>query len=247
MGTNQYDDLSEKISAGQPIVTVFFDQNPGNIVKLSGTKYADFYNQFTEDLGTNVPVCEGKSPKIITGGHSASGRAGFQAMMTQGINPDGFIGLDPFQIQSDTQRFPPPVIPGTTINPNLPVLAWGFERKTCGATIDIAGRGAYELSGDNNRVFFRANNGSNRKVGHCEFTDTGCGPLPGCPSVAKTSDVKDVMAKSIQVFVGSVVRGSVRTSDFQFSTANDMVPIDVFVNTEAVEPASATVPNEAYA
>jgi len=234
MAVRQYDQLATKISTGEPIITVLFDHNPGNMVKLSGEKYANLYNEFTKDLGTNVPVCEGKSPKLIAGGHSAGGLAALQAVMN-GVTPDGFIGLDPFEIL-DTDKGGLRETPATTIDPKLPVLSWGFEKETCFVNLDKAGKKVYELSGGNNRVFFRANNGSNGNIRHCEFTDTGC---TAC-RLEETSNVKDVVAKSIQVFAGSVRRGRVRASDFQFETKTNMIGIDVFVNSDPVKPASAS-------
>ena len=234
MPASAYRILSKKTSAGASIVTVFFDHNSGSLDKTDDKKYADFYNAFTENLSEYVPVCEGKSPKIIAGGHSAGGRAGLQAMMHRGIKPDGFIGLDPYQASKDRIRgIGAKAAPATEIASDLPVLSWGFERRTCAVDPKIAGKSQYNLSGENNRVFFRANNGSARGVGHCDFTDSGCGPLPFCPN-PQNDDVKDVVAESIKVFAAGVVAGSISKSNFGFDTTNPSVPIDVFVNSEDV-------------
>lgn len=247
MGNGDYDILTSKVSTGKPIVTVFTDHQSGP-VKLDEKKYANLYNSITEDLDAQIPVCEGKSPKIIIGGHSASGRASLQAMDKELLSsaPDGYIGLDPFQAQKEPTRSFKGTVPGTKIDPALPMLSWGFEKSTCSVNVDIAAKSAYELAGKDNRVFYRvANTGrSNRSIGHCEFADNGCKvgglfSLPGCPS-RRNGDVKDVMAESIQVFVAAVSKGDIQTSDFELDTSNAGVGIEVFVNS-----ADVLVPNMA--
>mmetsp|Transcript_13056 Transcript_13056/g.13991 ORF Transcript_13056/g.13991 Transcript_13056/m.13991 type:complete len:341 (+) Transcript_13056:69-1091(+) len=236
MKSTQYTILSKAISTGTSIVTVIFDPNPGSIVKLSPKDYANFYNTFTTpDLGARLPVCQGKSPKIIIGGHSASGRAGLQAMMHEGVKPDGFVGLDPYQAsKEEIKGIGPRGAPATSIRPDLPMLLWGFEKTTCGIKIDLAAKSAYELSGVKNRVFFRANNSNNRNVRHCEFADRGC--AVACPNSKPNNNVKDIVAQSIQVFATSVLKGgSIRPSDFHFDTSNDSVLIDVFIDSDTVQ------------
>ena len=106
------------------IVAVIFDHNAGNIVKYGAKDYAHFYQEFTQDLGERIPICQGKSPTIITGGHSAAGRGGLQAMIHEGIQPDGFIGLDPYQASKDKiWGIGPFGAPATRIDPDLPVLS----------------------------------------------------------------------------------------------------------------------------
>jgi len=235
MRSTQYNILSKAISTGTSIVTVIFDPNNQNPVKFGAQNYAKFYNTFTTDLSSQLPVCQGKSPKIIIGGHSASGRGGLQAMMHEGVKPDGFIGLDPFNVsEEEIPGLGPRLVPATSIRPDLPMLVWGFEKTTCGTDINLAAKPAYELSGVNNRVFFRANNANNRQVRHCEFADNGCSLV--CPNSNPNNNVKDIVAKSIQVFATSVLNGGrIRTSDFQFDTSNDSVPIDVFINSDSVQ------------
>jgi len=231
MKTDQYDILAKLVSADKPIVTVFFDPNPGNMVKFDRTKYSNFYKAFTADIGVMLPmVCENKSPKIIAGGHSAGGQGGLQAMMQEGVSPDGWVGLDPFQASPRKTL----KAPATIIHPDLPVLSWGFERTTCMVTVAVAGRSEYELSGTTNRIFFKANN-VDRKIGHCEFTDTGCygGLIPFCP---RPGDAKGVIAESIQVFAATIVEGgSIEPSGFAFDTSNNSVTIDVFVNAATID------------
>eukprot|EP00535_Pseudo-nitzschia_heimii_P006182 CAMPEP_0197187410 /NCGR_PEP_ID=MMETSP1423-20130617/15798_1 /TAXON_ID=476441 /ORGANISM="Pseudo-nitzschia heimii, Strain UNC1101" /LENGTH=307 /DNA_ID=CAMNT_0042638973 /DNA_START=21 /DNA_END=944 /DNA_ORIENTATION=+ len=233
MKTGDFDQLSKSISEGSPIVTVFFDHNPGNIVKLDQDKYAGFYNAFAGSLSEHLPaVCEGKSPTIVAGGHSAGGHAGLKAMETKAIAPDGFVGLSPFPVSpKKTFRYD-----AVTIDPDLPVLTWGFTRKTCSVDPALASESQYELSGKTNRVLFRANNddGAARRVGHCEFSDDGCFPvpIPNCPS-PKTTDVKDVVARSMKVFAESLkTTGTIDQSTFRgFDTSNPSgVAIDVLVD-----------------
>merc|ERR1712238_258195 len=187
------------------------------------------------DLSAQLPVCQGKSPKIIIGGHRASGRAGLQAMMHKGVKPDGFIGLDPFQVSEEAvPGLAHRKIPATSIRSDLPMLVWGFEKTTCATNINQAAKPAYELSGDTNRVFFRANNANNRNVRHCEFADNGCPVI--CRNPNPNNNIKDIVAKSIQVFATSVLNGGhIQTSDFQFDTSNGSVPIDVFINSDSVQ------------
>ena len=246
MGNGDYDILTSKISTGKPIVTVFTDHQLGPF-KIDEKKYANLYNSITQDLDAQIPVCEGKLPKIIIGGHSASGRASLQAMDKDLLSspPDGFIGLDPFQAQKEpTRSFFKGDVPGTKIDPDLPMMSWGFEKTTCSVNVDIAAKSAYELAGKENRVFYKvANTGrSNRSIGHCEFANNGCKvggfiSLPGCPT-RRNEDVKDVVAESIQVFAAAVSKGDIQTSDFELDTSNAGVGIDLFVN-------SAEIPNSA--
>ena len=129
-------------------------------------------------------------------------------------------------------------------------MTWGFEKTTCGASVDIAAKSAYELAGKANRVFFRvANTGrSNRSIGHCEFANNGCKlggmfPLLGLCPFRRNEDIKDVVAESIQVFAAAVSKGDIQTSDFELDTSNAGVGIDFFVNSADVN--SADVSNSA--
>jgi len=240
MRIEDYDILSSKVSTGKPIVTVFTDHQYLFIPKLNQKKYANLYNRITQDLDIAIPVCKGKSPTVIIGGHSASGRSGLQAMKLDLLSspPDGFIRLDPFQAQKEPTRFPKSD-PGTTIDPDLPFLSWGFERATCAVTVDIAAKSAYELAGKENRVFFRvANTGQTSGFGHCEFSNRGCKVigniiLPNYPN-SKNDNIKDVVAESIRVFAAAVSKGSIKAGDFELDASNAGVGIEVFLNSDDV-------------
>jgi len=240
MRRENYDGLSTLISTEQSIVTVFFDHNPGNMVKYGVEDYAVFVKDFTAHLGTLIPVCHDTTPKVILGGHSASGRAGFQALMhDEDLTADGFISLDGFQV-SDTAQWGigPGNIPKTIIAEDLPVLAWGFETQTCSVDPKKGGKAAYELSNDDHRVFFRVRNGvRGSRVGHCEFTDKGCGIFACKTRSPQNNDVKTVIAKSIQIFATGIVHGrKVSREDYdRLDTSNDTVNIEVYINTDTVQ------------
>lgn len=234
MRNSDYDIIASKISTGEPIITIFTDPKPFNFVKTSEKAYAKLYNSITQNLGGLVSVCEGLSPKIIIGGHSASGQAAFGALSSSLLEqkPDGFLGLDPFRVNTKRVWFPRPG-KKTDVDPSLPLMSWGFDKKTCFVSINSAAKAAYEIAGEENRVFYRLDNKlkENRNIKHCEFTDSGCIPFI-CGTSGRT-DIKDAFAKSIQSFVGAVQKGLVQASYFAVSAvASPDVDVEVFVNAQ---------------
>jgi len=232
MKNSDYDIIAGKISTAKPIVTVFTDHSRTPI-KLSDKGYAKLYTSIVDNLGDLIPVCKGKSPKIIIGGHSASGSAAIKSVSRVERKPDGFIGLDPFDIYEKKKFIPPKSV--TPVDKSIPIMTWGFEKTTCGTKINNAAKPAYRLAGDDKRVFYRLGNKTDmKKVTHCDFADKGCfGPV--CRG-SKREDIKDAMAASIHAFVASVKKGYVQASDFAVSTvAADTVSVELFVNADVPE------------
>ena len=131
MTIEDYELLSSDITSSDPsIVTIITDHNSGTLVKLRWQIYEEFYRNIMSSFTDIVPACNGKTPKIIIGGHSASGRAIVEAMAyneTWSPKPDGFIGLNPFQMNE-----------GVEIDASLPVLSWGFTTQTCRVSLDLS-------------------------------------------------------------------------------------------------------------
>jgi hypothetical protein len=204
MGSGDYNILSSEISSGQPIVTVITDHS-AIFVKTSSGGFAKLYNKLTADLGEIIPICQGKSPKILVGAHSASGMAAIGAMKKDllQVKPDGFIGLDPFKINERRD----------SIDPNLPTLEWGFAKTTCSVKIQQAAKPAYKLSSEQHRVFYRIDNASgHQNIQHCSFTDKGCAIV--CGRKNDGDWVRPVVAKSIHAFIGAIETGSFDKEQF---------------------------------
>jgi len=228
MKIEDYDKLSAKISEGKPIVTVVTDHNPRTFVKLSSKKYAKLYNSITSNLGDLIPVCKGKNPKIITGGHSASGKAAIGALSKMDPKPNGVLGLDPYDINEKRVWFPRPS-GKTVMDETIPILTWGLERATCKVKVKRAARAAYNISGNSHRVFYRSKNmeGESRKLTHCEVTDKGCGLVCG---KGGGDIIYDNVATSIHTFIAAIKKGSIQRADFEIPSLN----ADLFVNADEV-------------
>lgn len=196
MGVGDYNKLSTLIVDGKEIITIVMDHNPGWFVKLSATKFANLYNRLVSSFLHLVPVCEGRRHNLILlGGHSASGQAAVEALPNLKRKPDGFIGLDPFQINQETMR----------IEDSIPTLDWGFARTTCGVNIEQAAKALYQLSNHKHRLFYRVNNtvqSTNDGVAHCVFTDKGCGIV--CGTRGKGDWIPFAVAHSIHLFVDAI-------------------------------------------
>jgi len=206
MGSGDYNILSSEISSGQPIVTIITDHS-FTFVKISSKGFAKLYNKLTADLGEIVPICQGKSPKILVGAHSASGQAAIGAMKKDllQVKPDGFIGLDPFNVNERKD----------SIDPNLPTLEWGFAKTTCAVKIQKAAKPAYKLSSEKHRIFYRIDNASgHQNIQHCSFTDKGCSIV--CGRKNDGDWVRPVVAKSIHTFIFAIGTGDFEKEQFDF-------------------------------
>lgn len=202
MNVNDYDNLSTEIVSGKSIVAIVSDHNPNFFVKLSAKKFARYYNQMVDSIQVLIPACEGREdPLIMVGAHSASGQAAITALPMLKHKPDGFVGLDPFQINVKKLK----------IDESIPTLDWGFAKTTCAVTIDKAAKAAYKISSNKNRIFYRVNNIS-RGIAHCVFTDKGCTFI--CGLKGDGGPVIPAVAHSIGIFVDAVKSGSFQKSDF---------------------------------
>lgn len=231
MTVGDYEALSADISTDSSIVTLITDHNSGFFVKLQWRQYRSFYNNVVSSISDIVPACKGKNPKIIVGGHSASGQAVIDAMAedkkarednknienrTLIRKPDGFIGLDPFRINTNVE-----------IDAELPVLVWGFSATTCSVSVDQAAKAAYTKSSKDHRVFYKIMN-SAKNIKHCAFTDAGCGIACGKDKGGEW--VHRTVAKSIQVFSNAVKTGSFPNSQFQAALERPLEEVQMFFN-----------------
>lgn len=208
MATTDYSIMSEEISKGQPVVTVITDHAPNFFVKLSSGGFAKLYNALTKDLGKLIPVCEGKSPKILVGAHSASGQASIEAMQKGklDVTPDGYIGLDPFKISERKMKI------------DVPLLAFGFEKTTCKVTVNQAAKPAYKIAGKDHRVFYRIKN-KTQKIQHCAFTNKGCSII--CGAKPDGDWVRGVVAQSVHAFVKAIKSGNFSKGQFNIPVTGD--------------------------
>lgn len=239
MKVQDYDNLAESIvtKAETPsLVVVISDSNPGdiNFIKKNSTKYANLAKGIRDQLNSGIiPVCTGQQDNLnfLIGGHSASGQAALGAVQ-KGLYdfvPDGFVGLDPYEIDKRTMNFGSPL--------QLPTLSWGFDRTTCLVQVQKAARGAYKLSSpDVGRVLYLIDNEHNSMT-HCSFTDSGCGVgfVEVCPTNHKFEWVYESVAESINLFVNAL-----KTDGASISKENFELPSTVsgnaslFVNSDDV-------------
>ncbi|KAI2502071.1 hypothetical protein MHU86_12390 [Fragilaria crotonensis] len=250
MTTADYNLVSmEMVQQGKEIVTIVTDHSPDSIFKNSKKDYIKVTNAIVANLHSIIPICSNahstnipssrastarmtmtSQKKIIVAGHSASGGTAWNCLFQLAFRPDGFLGLDPFQLD-----------PHATVELEIPTLNIGFSETTCLVTVDDAAKASYETSGKNHRVLYLINNTStsphnshsktpndviNSKdnvtkittnntptTGHCSFTDRGCfGPI--CPVREGAAWVRASVGFSIQAFVQSLWTGVYRKEDY---------------------------------
>lgn len=238
MKVENYDNLATSIvtkAGSSSLIFIISDANPGGIVKLDADKYATLANGLRGQLSSGiVPMCtKTKDPNFIVGGHSASGQATLEAVQKGLLDfvPDGFVGLDPFEISTRTMDLHSPL--------PFPTMNWGFEKTTCGVQLDKAARGAYNLSSpDEGRVLYLIDNEDNDMT-HCVFTDKGCFFI--CPTNQKFNWVYESVAESVQSFLNAIHSEGIPFSRESFglpSTRSGNVNLYVnndIVNKERVE------------
>ena len=249
MKVENYDNLATSIvtkAGSSSLVFIISDANPGGIIKLDADKYAALANGLRGQLSSGIiPVCtNAKDPKFLIGGHSASGQATLGAVQKGLLDfvPDGFVGLDPFEISTRTMNFDSPL--------PFPTMNWGFEKTTCGVQLDKATRGAYKLSSpDPGRVLYLIDNEDNDMT-HCVFTDKGCFFI--CPTSQKFDWVYESVAESVNSFLNAIhsegspfSRGSFALPSTVSGNVNLYVNIDI-VNEERVGGAVTERPNSAW-
>ncbi len=235
MSVDNYDNVAKHIvikSGSSSLVLVISDSNPGNIVKLSSTKFADLSNyiHLNQDL---IPICnktkdkeEKNKPNFLIGGHSASGQAALESAQQNLLNfaPAGFVGLDPY----DT----------STIHSILdfPTLNWGFSHTTCLVQVEKAAKGAYKISSpDIGRVLYSIDNHKNG-MAHCVFTDHGCkvAGFDVCPTDGNHEWVYEGVAESINLFVNATKESHFSKETFQLpSTRSGQVSL--YTNDDEVD------------
>jgi len=226
MKVDDYDALSQRVVEKAPgMVFIVSDSNPGRMIKLSPEQYALLFKNIQQRVGEWIPICRDdanttntKQRNFFIGGHSASGQAALvaaqQKLYGETSAPNGFIGLDPYDISSKTMVENSPF--------QIPTLDWGFTKTTCLVGVDKAAKGAYDYSSPSmGRVLYRVDNanddgrsvfdnGSTDTIEHCVFTDEGCGVgfITVCPTESNQTNrdvLFDAIAESIQIFV-TVVR-----------------------------------------
>lgn len=222
MGVDDYDNVAGRISNGTSIVVVVSDHNVGGMIKTSASQYARLANELQGQIGSLIPVCASSKPKILLGGHSSSGQAALAAV--QGglfkFTPQGFVGLDPFQITNGTMS-------NKALPASLPTLNWGLQKGTCLVGADQAARGAYSFSSSKaGRVLYAIDNRNNR-MAHCVFTDYGCGGFI-CSTHKSFDWVYESVAESIRLFVDALNRGADFTEDmFRLTSTESAVSLEV--------------------
>jgi hypothetical protein len=131
MTMNDYEQMSHQIvlqqSTGSNTLVIIADHNVHQIVKYQSEDYTSLANQVYQDIGNLIPsrlLFEKQSnnkafechPRVILGGHSASGRAALLSYQSGELDfrPVGFLGLDPWWICPTDH--PPPT--QSSSNPN---------------------------------------------------------------------------------------------------------------------------------
>jgi len=230
MSVRDYDNLSIRIAAGSSIIVVIADHNEHNIQKTSPEKYARMANAVYGNMSNLLPTCKGKEPLILIGGHSASGEAVIRALKSNllDFDPDGFVGLDPYEISAKTMGRNKFLL-------EFPSINWGFAKTTCLVTKQKAAKAVYELTDSNARVLYEINNKEKDcKITHCVFSDRGCGITPFlCPTTSAENDwVLTSVARSIHVFVDAAMkRTPFDKSHFQLDPSNK---VEIYVNEEQI-------------
>ena len=201
MTCEAYSDLAANCASGQSTVFVVVDNNPGNIVKLSGKDTATVFNDIVANITNSLGDIIASSPAIFIGGHSAGGYSAIEAMKVNGGNlsftPAGYIGADPLGRDGG--------VPSMKID--VPTFAMGFTVETCQVTLNQAGMAAYNVTTNiSNRVMMQVINNSDRgnQITHCIFTTGGCA---FCPSHDAGAWVRQVIGKFNTLFVNSIVKG----------------------------------------
>jgi hypothetical protein len=231
MSVENYDKISQAISADETIVVVISDHNVDNFEKTSPSKYAALTNEIANQLNSLIPICNHDEARILIGGHSASGQAAMQAWQ-QGmidkstVNPLGFIGLDPYEISEKTMD--------ESIIFDLSGLYWGFSRTTCLVTVEKAAQAAYQITEKSARVLYSIHNEKHESgMTHCVFTDHGCGVSPlTCGTRSDFDWVYGKVADSIRLYLQSLTNSAPFNRDHFVLPKTFEEVIDVHVNEE---------------
>lgn len=251
MSVDDYAALSQQMVETAPgMVVIVSDANPGRIVKTSAAKYVRLFETIRHRVGDWIPSCREKEEdtthpptehhhrKFYSGGHSASGQAALVAAQhtmysSTALTPDGFVGLDPYDISTKTMLANVPI--------PMPTLAWGFSTTTCLVGVNKAAKGAYDYSSVSvGRVLYQVDNtnddsgavvvdhGSTDTLEHCVFTDDGCGVggITVCPTERNHTNrhvLFEAIATSIRIFV-TVLREQQQDPPQQFGSNSTASP-----------------------
>mmetsp|Transcript_126 Transcript_126/g.254 ORF Transcript_126/g.254 Transcript_126/m.254 type:complete len:287 (-) Transcript_126:190-1050(-) len=226
MSCTGYAGLAANCVAGQSTMFVTVDNSPGSIVKLSGEKTAEAFNDIQANIKERLGDIVSPSATIFVGGHSAGGYSAIEAMQENGgdlsFKPAGYMGCDPLGRGAG--------VPALKIE--CPTFAMGFTIQTCGVTLDQAGLAAYNITSNSNRVMMQMINLRNfgNQITHCIFASDGC---PACPSHDAGAWVRDVIGKFSTLFVDSVVKGKEATKNqYEAATGDKASLVNVFFGAE---------------
>lgn len=227
MSCTAYSDLAANCVSGQSTVFVAVDNNPGNIVKLSGEKTAEAFNDIAANITERSGDTVSSSATIFVGGHSAGGFSAIVAMQENGgdlsFKPAGYMGCDQLGRVAG--------VPSLKIE--CPTFAMGFTIQTCGITLDQAGLAAYNITSNSNRVMMQIVNLKNfgNQITHCIFTSGGC--TSACPAHDAGAWVREVIGKFSTLFVDSVVNGKETTQvQYEAATGDKASLVNVFFGAE---------------
>ena len=229
MSVDDYEALSQQMveTAAPGLVVIVSDPNPGRLVKTSAAKYVRLFETIRHRVGDWIPSCREEEDtthpqptehnrKFYSAGHSASGQAALVAAQqtmysSTTLTPDGFVGLDPYDISTKTMLANVPI--------SMPTLAWGFSTTTCLVGVNKAAKGAYDYSSVSmGRVLYQVDNtndesgavvvdhGSTEMLEHCVFADDGCGVggITVCPTERNHTNrhvLFEAIATSIRIFL----------------------------------------------
>jgi hypothetical protein len=212
MKTGAYDEIAKEMTKGQNVTAIFADPVPGLPVKLVAPWFARQVNSIVANLAHLIPACGNvqQGPRIVIGGHSASGSAAFNAVLGNlfsGFEPAGFLGLDPWPVDNDKKGIM-----------QLPSMYWGFSQTTCWVNVTNAAKAAYSRTNHEHRVLVQIQN-PNSTMKHCSFTDTGC-PFCGIDQVynQEAINIREGVGSTLRVFLQAVITNNFDRSLFESLT-----------------------------
>ena len=235
MSVEDYDKIAESIvtvTGTTSLVVIISDHNPGRIVKLSSTLYANLSNAIRDQLHSGlVPICNNNiniENNTVYGSNFSSSidrqqqepqpqpQQGTTNFLIGGHSASGQAALEAAQkelydfVPSGFVGLDPYDISEKTMDMEsplqFPTLNWGFTNTTCFVQVEKAALGAFHLSSsDSGRVLYSIDNSQN-DLTHCVFTDEGCGVsiVVVCPTEEKFEWVYESVAKSVHLFVNAL-------------------------------------------
>jgi len=226
---------AEIARAREDLIVGIIDHAPGNPIKLSANRFAKLANAINAELKMLVPPCrkvpvdsKHRKPKILLGGHSASGGAAMRALTLLDFAPAGFVGLSPYRI-TDNMR-----------NITISSLFWGFSKTTCGVDIGHAADAAYSLSSPKSgRVLYQLQNPDDQPS-HCTFADNGC-PICHSSDSEDYNWIRSAVGESVGKFIRAIETNTFRRAVFDLDVPTNQLML--FVNEDYV----VTLPSSNFA